>query len=261
MARPERFSSSWIMPAIVVLLAGCASRPSKSPSEPAPRQEARSPYGNGPFYEVHGRRYEVLDSSQGYEKRGVASWYGKKFQGRLTSSREPYDMYALTAAHKTLPLPTYVRVRNLRNGKSVVVRVNDRGPFVANRIIDLSYAAALRLDIVKDGTGLVEVIAIDYDEPPEAPIRKADAVEPVTTAVGELLYVQVGAFGNVKNARRRYALLQDGGIEPAFVQEDATTSPPLYRVRIGPIADAVQYDSIVLRLQDLGISDVHLVSD
>ena len=133
--------------------------------EVTPRPEARSRYGNGPVYEVLGKRYTVMPSSSGYQERGVASWYGKKFHGNLTSNREPYDMYAMTAAHKTLPLPTYVRVRNLRNDKSIIVRVNDRGPFVHNRIIDLSYAAAMKLDMIKDGTSLVEVTAISFDQP------------------------------------------------------------------------------------------------
>ena len=101
-----------------------------------------------------------MASSHGYQERGVASWYGKKFHGRMTSSQEPYDMYAMTAAHKSLPLPTYVQVRNLKNNKTVVVRVNDRGPFVHNRLIDLSYSAALKLDMFRDGTSLVEVTAI-----------------------------------------------------------------------------------------------------
>ena len=112
------------------------------PADAVPRPEPPSKYGNGPIYEVLGQAYRVLDTSEGYSERGVASWYGKKFHGNLTSMRETYDMYAMTAAHKTLPLPSYVRVRNLSNGKSVVVRVNDRGPFVHNRVIDLSYAAA-----------------------------------------------------------------------------------------------------------------------
>ena len=144
------------------------------PDDPVPRPEPRSRYGNGPEYEVFGKRYTVMPSSANYEERGVASWYGKKFHGNLTSNRETYDMYQMTAAHKTLPLPTYVRVRNLANDKTVVVRVNDRGPFVHNRIIDLSYAAAIKLDIVRDGTGLVEVTAIDFDEPPgDRPTRQA----------------------------------------------------------------------------------------
>jgi rare lipoprotein A len=258
---PERPASHWlILPAVLAVVTGCATREPALPSDPLPRREARSPYGNGPFYEVHGRRYEVMATSSGYKERGVASWYGKKFHGKLTSSREPYDMYAMTAAHKTLPLPTYVRVRNIRNNKSVVVRVNDRGPFVANRIIDLSYAAALRLDIVNEGTGLVEVTAVGFDEAPAEELLKASAV-PAAASAGNRLYLQVGAFGEEENARRRYTVLKNGGVEPAFVDQDITASPALYRVRIGPIADVRQYDSIVLRLQDLGIREMHLVRE
>ncbi len=160
---------------LFLLLAGCAGTGSRDsaprtpmsslPGDAVPRDEPKSRYGNNPHYEVFGKRYRVMESSSGYTERGVASWYGRKFHGRLTSSREPYDMYAMTAAHKSLPLPTYVRVRNLSNNKSIVVRVNDRGPFVHNRIIDLSYAAALKLDMIENGTSLVEVSAISFDEP------------------------------------------------------------------------------------------------
>jgi rare lipoprotein A len=259
---PERPVLRWLVPAAAfAVVTGCATREPVLPPDAPPRPaEIRSPYGNGPFYEVHGRRYQVMESSSGYKERGVASWYGEKFHGKLTSSREPYDMYAMTAAHKTLPLPTWVRVRNLHNGKSVVVRVNDRGPFVANRVIDLSYAAALRLDIVQSGTGLVEITALGFDEAPAEGVLIASAAQPAPAA-GSRLYLQVGAFGDQENARRRYSVLKDGGVGPAFVDEDATASPALYRVRIGPIADVGQYDSIVLRLQDLGIQDMHLVRE
>jgi rare lipoprotein A len=255
---------------VLTLAAGCAGSdgpaaggPSTLPADPVPRQEPRSHYGNGPYYEVLGRRYEVMNTGAGYRERGVASWYGKKFHGKSTSSREPYDMYAMTAAHKTLPLPSYVRVTNLRNNKSVIVRVNDRGPFVANRIIDLSYAAAERLDMIRDGTGLVEITAVGYDEArADGPARQVRVESPADSqGVDTSVYVQVGAFGDVENARRRFTLLRDGGVGPAFVHEDTAQSPALYRVRIGPIADAVQYDSIVLRLQHLGISETHLVTE
>lgn len=126
-----------------------------------PRLEPLSKYGNPKSYVVFGKTYYTLPSSQGFVQRGIASWYGKKFHGRLTSSREPYDMYAMTAAHPQLPLPTYVQVTNLKNGKQVILRVNDRGPFHDNRVIDLSYTAAVKLDIIKQGTGLVEVRALD----------------------------------------------------------------------------------------------------
>ena len=128
-----------------------------------PRQEFKSSGGNRPSYVVNGRRYAVLESSEGYVERGVASWYGPDFHGRRTSSGERYDMYGMSAAHRSLPLPTYVRVTSLENGRSVVVRVNDRGPFVdtQQRIIDLSYTAALKLGLVGPGTMRVEVLALD----------------------------------------------------------------------------------------------------
>jgi rare lipoprotein A len=122
-----------------------------------PRAEPRSASGNPPFYEVGGHRYLVLASAAGYRERGVASWYGPDFHGLRTATGERYDMFAMTAAHKTLPIPCYARVTNLSNGRSVVVRINDRGPFVSNRIIDLSYTAANRLDMVRNGTAFVEV--------------------------------------------------------------------------------------------------------
>jgi len=134
--------------------------------EVIPRIEPRARSGNPPFYDVFGKRYYVLSSSVGYRERGVASWYGPGFHNVRTSIGEPYDMYGMTAAHKTLPLPAYVRVTNLQNGRSVVVRVNDRGPFVGNRIIDLSYSAAAKLDMLRNGTAMVEVRTIDPSAPP-----------------------------------------------------------------------------------------------
>jgi len=265
------------------LVAACASRPPSDgpgatvpttdgpgaivpttlPPDPVPRQEPRSRYGNGPYYEVLGQRYEVLKTDTGYRERGVASWYGKKFHGKPTSSQEPYDMYAMTAAHRTLPLPSYVRVTSLRNNKSVIVRVNDRGPFVSNRIIDLSYAAAERLDMIRDGTSLVEVTAIGYDElDTSEPARRVRLENPEEILLPDAsIYVQVGAFGDAENARRRYSMLRDSGVGPAFVHEDAAGPKALYRVRIGPIADVTQYDSIVEQLARLGISETHLVTE
>jgi rare lipoprotein A len=126
-----------------------------------PVQEEKSRYGNRPEYEVFGVTYRVLESSVGYEEEGLASWYGEEFQGRPTSSREPYDMYLMTAAHRSLPLPTYVEVTNLENGRIAVVRVNDRGPFHPDRIIDLSYVAARKLGYVGAGTARVRVRALE----------------------------------------------------------------------------------------------------
>jgi len=236
------------------------------PGDAVPRPEPRSKYGNGPQYEVLNKTYTVMRSSAGYQERGVASWYGNKFHGNLTSNRETYNMYAMTAAHKTLPLPSYVRVRNLSNNKSVVVRVNDRGPFADNRIIDLSYAAALKLDMVRNGTSLVEVTAISFDKP--AGDRPTSAKKPpqpplVSTPASSLsqLFIQVGAFGDKNNAVRRLALLSQSGIKDGFVFEDKSSSPSLYRVRIGPVADVLQYDLLVEELEGLGITDPYLITE
>lgn len=126
-----------------------------------PIPEPRSRYGNPPEYEVDGVTYRVMEGSEGYEEEGMASWYGEQFHGRRTSSGEPYDMYAMTAAHRSLPLPTYVEVTNLENGRTVVVRVNDRGPFHQDRIIDVSYVAARKLGLVGPGTAPVRVRALE----------------------------------------------------------------------------------------------------
>ena len=246
-----------------------SSRIPDLPGDAVPRPEPRSKYGNGPVYEVLGKRYTVMPSAHGYRERGVASWYGKKFHGNLTSSRETYDMYAMTAAHKTLPLPTYVRVRNLRNDKSIVVRVNDRGPFVHNRIIDLSYSAALKLDMVNDGTSLVEVTAINFDQPQgDRPTRVSTPAStpsepgaaPSRTSTHNV-YVQVGAFGDRANAERRLGALSLAGIDKAFIHEERSTDRVLYRVRIGPVADVVQYDVLVEELENIGITDPYLITD
>ena len=236
------------------------------PGDAVPRPEARSRYGNGPVYEVFGKRYTVMDSSRGYKERGVASWYGKAFHNKRTSNQEVYDMYAMTAAHKTLPLPTFVQVRNLSNNKTVVVRVNDRGPFVNNRIIDLSYVAAIKLDMVGDGTSLVEVTAINFDEPTgDRPTRSSTPSVTSSTPAAETalyrIYVQVGAFGDRTNAARRLSALSQSGISNAFIHEDNLSSSTLYRVRIGPVAGVVQYDALVEELEGLGITDPYLITD
>ena len=266
--------------ALLTLLVSCGgnevkdSAPTGSvgqlPDDAVPRPEAKGRYGNGPVYEVFGIRYTVMDSATGYSERGVASWYGKKFHGELTSSREVYDMYAMTAAHKSLPLPTYVRVRNLRNNKSVVVRVNDRGPFVDNRIIDLSYSAAIKIDMVRDGTALVEVTAISFDEPagdrPTSRTTTAATSAPQTapraveTTESNRVFIQVGAFGSVENASRRFTTLKNSGIQGAAIHEDNSSTPPLYRVRIGPIKGVTEYDEIAAQLASIGIHDPILIT-
>jgi rare lipoprotein A len=218
-----------------------------------PRVEPRSAHGNPPFYDVFGQRYFVLPAATGYLERGVASWYGPTFHGGNTSSGEQYDMYGMTAAHKTLPLPTYARVTNLRNGRSVVVRINDRGPFVANRLIDLSYTAAARLDMLREGTTLVEVRALTPGLPDEL-TRSAASPPPA-------LYVQAGAFADAQNAQRALGKLQAAGLSSAFLVSPVPGKSHLYRLRVGPVGSVAEFDQLAARLSSLGMPDAHLATE
>ncbi len=201
-----------------------------------------------------GKRYTVLASAEGYVERGVASWYGPNFHGALTSMGERYDMYGMTAAHKTLPIPAYARVTNLSNGRSVVVRINDRGPFVANRIIDLSYSAAAKLDMLRAGTTLVEVRTIVPGQPDAGFTRATQSPPPD-------LYIQAGAFADERNAVRLVDRLREAGISNAFVMAPAQRGSRLYRVRVGPIASTAEFDRITADLAKEGIPDAHLAID
>jgi rare lipoprotein A len=213
-----------------------------------PRAEPIGPRGNRP-YAVFGRTYHPLRDAAGYRERGIASWYGKKFHGRDTSSGEPYDMYAMTAAHKTLPLPSYVQVRNLSNGRTVVVRVNDRGPFKHDRLIDLSYAAAARLGIVGTGTGLVEVTAIHADTPPAPRLAAAPANGPPK------LFVQVGAYTSRANAESMRERLQRADFTPVHIQPAEQDRVPLYRVRVGPLSGVDSSDALAARMRAHGLPE------
>jgi rare lipoprotein A len=232
-----------------------------------PRIEPRARSGNPPFYDVFGKRYYVLSSGVGYWERGVASWYGPGFHKVRTSTGEPYDMYAMTAAHKTLPLPAYVRVTNLLNGRSIVVRVNDRGPFVGNRIIDLSYSAAAKLDMLRNGTAMVDVHTIDPSVP--TPVTSASMVPPAgaapnpssTAAPTDGLFVQAGAFSDPANAQRLAEKLRGGSFGKIFVRDDRIAGRRMYRVRIGPVANVAQFDRVVAALERAGINDAHLALD
>jgi len=256
-----------------VLLAGCAGEPPR-PSPPAarvpppvtapvadavPRAEPRSRFGNPAFYEVAGRRYVVLPGAAGYLERGVASWYGPDFHGKRTASGEDYDMYAMTAAHKTLPVPCYARVTNLSNGRSVIVRINDRGPFVGNRIIDLSYSAAARLDMLRSGTAFVEVRTVGPGETAGAAGSAVAATAPAVASPRKL-YIQVGAFADAGNARRVLARLQQAGLSQAFIASGGHTDH-LARVRLGPLAGVAEFDALNARLAALGFDEARLAQD
>jgi len=217
--------------------------------EPVPKVEPRARYGNNPSYSVLGQNYHLLTDTHGYVERGIASWYGNKFHGYMTSSLEPYDMYAFSAAHKTLPLPTYARVTNLDNGKSVVVRINDRGPFHENRLIDLSYAAAVRIGIWPKGTGLVEVRALDpaHPEAPPPPLPKT-----VTAQADTHIYLQLGAFGDRANAERVADAARRGGIDHVDIESAGVNGRTVHRVRVGPLADVAAADALTPRIERLG---------
>ncbi len=240
-----------------------------------PIPEPRTAAGNKSPYRVAGKTYRVLDSELGYNQDGTASWYGAKFHGHTTSNGEIYNMYGMTAAHKTLPIPSYVQVTNLANNKQVIVRVNDRGPFHANRIIDLTYSAAKKLGFVDAGTARVRVTAIDpvQWQKDNAHRLAAEEVRSAHTEAGprapapkysggfllpDNTYLQVGAFSDssaAENLRARLAKI---------INFPVTVNPPgrettLYRVRIGPIADNFQASSIRQLLIEQNISTPYLV--
>ena len=219
---------------------------------PVPRAEPRSRYGNPKSYVVNGKKYFTLRSSRGFVQRGIASWYGPKFHGRRTSSGETYDMHKMTAAHKTLPLPTYVLVRSLATGRQIVVRVNDRGPFHGDRIIDLSYAAATKLGIARRGTGPVEVRALE----PGTKVRSAARTrrsEPTR------LFVQAGAFKAAANATKLRTRLATVSSLPVRVRRAISNGKVMYRVWLGPVSSVEEADQLSEVLGVLGIESPHIV--
>ncbi len=226
-------------------------------ADAVPRDEPRSRYGNPDSYTVLGKRYRTLKSSLGFEERGIASWYGKKFHGHKTSSGEIYDMYKMTAAHKHLPLPTYVKVTNLENGRDAILRVNDRGPFHDNRVIDLSYAAALKLGMVEKGTAFVQLSTVN-----NASIRLVSAARAKPPTDGHLsLYLQIGAFNERGNAQRLSEHVARYLPENIRIHEGNSSDSSVYRVQVGPIASVDLADRLVDSLFSLGINDHHFVSN
>lgn len=245
--------------AAALILASCAgdgvrrdgpSTRSISPSDvrdAVPRPEPRARYGNRSPYEVLGKRYTVLGSSAGYKERGVASWYGRKFHGRRTSSGEVFDMHKATAAHRSLPLPTYAEVTNLDNGRKVVVKINDRGPFKDSRLIDLSYGAAVKLGMAATGTARVEVRAISFD----APRTAQPAVK-----VADGTFLQVGAFGSRKAAEELAGRMMLEHLQPVSIQRGGD----LYKVWIGPYQSQSDIEFAANRLVELGFERPHKVN-
>ena len=225
-----------------------------------PRVESPNANGNPQSYTVLGHTYRVMQSSQGYVERGIASWYGTKFHGHTTSNGEIYSMYKMTAAHKTLPIPCYVQVTNLENGRKVIVRVNDRGPFHPNRIIDLSYVAAKKLGIAGIGTGLVEVRSID----PRNWRPGQSHTSPVMTKArppikaDNTLYIQAGAFTSHYNANQLKKKL-DVLLPKRTIQVGYLATDKLYRVRIGPLPSVDEADKVAQTISTNGYPEPHVV--
>jgi rare lipoprotein A len=228
-----------------------------------PKHEKRTRAGNPSTYVVLGKRYHVLKSSTGFSQRGIASWYGNKFHGKKTSNGETYDMYAMTAAHKTLPIPCYVQVTNLKNGKQVVVRVNDRGPFHENRIIDLSYAAAKKLGITGNGTGLVEIRTVEPGQPapPATRVATNNTAKTQTPTAKPVLYLQLGSFIERNNAESLRAQLVLNNVHAAAIQQSTVDRHNIYRVRIGPLTTVEEADRIASQISSLGIGVPTIVID
>ena len=246
---------------VVFSLSGCFSRVVKDsgPSGPIdvsgiadaiPQDEPLSKGGNPSSYVVFGKRYYVLDSAKDFRERGIASWYGNKFHGNKTSNGEIYDMYAMSAAHKRLPLPSYVRVTNLNNNRSVIVRVNDRGPFHKGRIIDLSYVAAHKLGIDKAGTAPVEVVALSVGS--NTSITTAERHD-------ESIAVQVGAFSVRTSAERVRNELSRQFNVTIGISEVYSQGKKLFRVRLGPFDNLNSARNWIRKLDKMSYGQASLV--
>ncbi len=212
-----------------------------------PKVLPKSKYGNPSYYCVDGNCYHVLKSSKGYNETGIASWYGTKFNHQLTSNRETYDMFKMTAASTELPLPTFVKVTNLENGKQVIVKVNDRGPFREKRILDLSYVAAKKLDMLAKGTALVRVQAID---PRKHDITKTTTVKPMKHPA---IYLQVGAYANHGNATRMQQHAGKITNLPCKIYKGTLNGKTIYRVKVGPIYSVATADKVTKELGAIGL--------
>ncbi len=227
----------------------------------------RTMAGNRSPYTVNGRSYRVMQTEVGFQQTGLASWYGEKFHGHQTSNGEVFDMYQVSAAHTGLPIPSFVRVTNLENQRSIVVRVNDRGPFHNDRVIDLSYAAAYKLGFANQGTALVHIEAI---VPSQNVILAANtASNPATTVTASATaaagdrYLQAGAFSDLRAAQRLSDRLRDLTSRPVFIRsiQAADTSQQLHRVRVGPISDPSEIERISDLMQSVNLGQPYVVEE
>lgn len=285
-----------ILPGVVLALllglGGCASQPEAPPDRPGagpapvsvpllkdgtpefragmlsipdavPRPEPITAAGNKTPYEVLGKTYRITPVPAGYRERGYGSWYGTKFHGQFTSNGEPYDVYTMTAAHKTLPIPCYVRVTNLENGRRIVVRVNDRGPFHEGRVLDLSYAAAYRLGYADKGTALIEYEVLDPNAPEWVAKRRETAGDARIAAAQPAVrktYVQAGAFRSMEGARSLQQTLASLLEHEVFIHRGAGADP-WYRVRVGPLESTEALHDTQRRLAAARIAAAQVVTE
>ena len=218
-----------------------------------------SKYGNPDKYTVMGKTYYVKDSSDGFRQKGIASWYGSKFHGRRTSSGEEYSMYSMTAAHKTLPIPVYVEVTNIDNGRIAIVKVNDRGPFHEGRIIDLSYAAATKLGVAQSGTANVKIRVVTSETGKKRQVGNVPVKS--STAESDKLYVQVAAFSTEKNALQHLEKLKDEGFFDVRLYQEAKKGKIIYRVRIGPLPTEHVAKNVLAQLKEKNHQNLKIVKN
>lgn len=263
---------------LMSLLTACSVRDGPPPNyskhwqdipDAVPQAVTPSKFGNPSSYEVFGRRYRTLESSHGFTQKGIASWYGSKFHGQRTSSGEPYDMYAMTAAHKSLPLPTYVEVTNLDNGRKAIVKVNDRGPFHEGRIIDLSYAAATKLGVASTGTAKVSIRTVTGGETrPDGPARSGDLMQSRDEKSADIgyisddgkFYVQVAAYATEQNALQMVNELRQKKFSSARIHVENSNGKLLYRVRIGPVPTSIVAEKLLAQLREINLDNAKVIT-
>ncbi len=250
----NRMGQNWMKLGVVIIIVGLLTWACRSTPPPATEEEVKhpKPYRVGKYW------YHPLPHARDFRERGIASWYGEAFHGKRTSSGEIYDMYAMTAAHKTLPLGVFVRVTNLKNDKNIEVRINDRGPFVRGRIIDLSYTAAKKLDIVGPGTAPVEVVALGAPSSPD--VAPTDGKYVKVDYFSGKFTVQVGAFSDPNNAQRLQNKLNQSYNNAHVVPYD-TGRQTYYRVRVGNYAQLDKAEHFEQKLIENGYPEAFIVAE
>ncbi len=265
----QRIGCIFLLLLTALLVSSCAGMKDSAPlnyskqwyeiSDAVPVSVKQSKYGNPDSYVVMGKKYYVMDSAEGFKQKGIASWYGNKFHGRRTSSGEDYDMYIMTAAHKTLPIPVFVEVTNSDNGRKAIVKVNDRGPFHEGRIIDLSYAAATKLGVARTGTANVTIRVVTSEEDKNR--RRSERFVESPVSEGDDVYVQVAAFATKKNAQNYLDKLQEDGFFDVRLHIESKKGKAVYRVRIGPLPSEHVAKNVLSQLEENNYKNLKIVKN